>query len=153
MRAMGLRGAVRGRTFKTTRPDAAALRPPDLVDRDFSASRPHALWVADLTYVATWRGFVYVAFVIDVVARRIVGWRASSALRTDRALDALEQAIWSRAETNGLVHHSDCGGQGGFQRSSQHRPGRGGDDYTEAAFGAGRTSQVALARPTLGWAA
>ena len=111
MRAMGLRGAVRGRTFKTTRPDAAALRPPDLVDRDFSASRPHALWVADLTYVATWRGFVYVAFVIDVFARRIVGWRASSALRTDLALDALEQAIWSRAETNGLVHHSDRGGQ------------------------------------------
>lgn len=111
MRAMGLRGAVRGRTFKTTMPDAAALRPPDLVDRDFSASRPNALWVADLTYVATWRGFVYVAFVIDVFARRIVGWRASSSLRTDLALDALEQAIWSRAETNGLVHHSDRGGQ------------------------------------------
>jgi transposase InsO family protein len=111
MRAMGLRGAVRGRTFKTTMPDAAAMRPPDLVDRDFSASRPNALWVADLTYVATWRGFVYVAFVIDVFARRIVGWRASSSLRTDLALDALEQAIWSRAETNGLVHHSDRGGQ------------------------------------------
>ena len=111
MRAMGLRGAVRGRTFKTTMPDAAALRPPDLVDRDFSASRPNALWVADLTYVATWRGFVYVAFVIDVFARRIVGWRASSALRTDLALDALEQAIWSRSATEGLVHHSDRGAQ------------------------------------------
>ena len=111
MRAMGLRGAVRGRTFKTTIPDAAAMRPPDLVDRDFSASRPNELWVADLTYVATWRGFVYVAFVIDVFARRIVGWRASSALRTDLALDALEQAIWSRSATEGLVHHSDRGAQ------------------------------------------
>jgi len=111
MRSMGLQGAVRGRTFKTTIPDAAAMRPPDLVDRDFSASRPNALWVADLTYVATWRGFVYVAFVIDVFARRIVGWRASSALRTDLALDALEQAIWSRSAPEGLVHHSDRGGQ------------------------------------------
>jgi putative transposase len=111
MRAMGLQGAVRGRTFTTTIPDAAAVRPPDLVDRDFSASRPNALWVADLTYVATWRGFVYVAFVIDVFARRIVGWRASSSLRTDLALDALEQAIWARSETDGLVHHSDRGGQ------------------------------------------
>lgn len=111
MRAMGLQGAVRGRTFKTTMPGAAALRPPDLVGRDFSASRPNALWVADLTYVATWRGFVYVAFVIDVFARRIVGWRASSARRTDLALDALEQAIWSRSATEGLVHHSDRGGQ------------------------------------------
>jgi putative transposase len=87
------------------------MRPPDLVDRDFSASRPNELWVADLTYVATWRGCVYVAFVIDVFARRIVGWRVSSSLRTDLALDALEQAIWSRAETEGLVHHSDRGAQ------------------------------------------
>ena len=121
MRDMGLQGAVRGRTFKTTISDDAAMRPPDLVDRDFSASRPNELWVADLTYVATWRGFVYVAFVIDVFARRIVGWRASSALRTDLALDALEQAIWSRAATEGLVHHSDRGGQPEFNWSSQHR--------------------------------
>jgi len=111
MRAMGLQGAMRGRTFTTTIPDDAAMRPPDLVDRDFSASRPNELWVADLTYVATWRGFVYVAFVIDVFARRIVGWRVSSSLRTDLALDALEQAICSRAATAGLVHHSDRGGQ------------------------------------------
>src|SRR6266851_1183375 len=113
MRAMGLRGAVRGRTFKTTMPDAAAMRPPDLVDRDFSASRPNALWVADLTYVATWRGFVYVAFVVDVFARRIVGWRASASLRTDLALDALEQAIYDRCDTDtgDLVHHSDRGTQ------------------------------------------
>jgi len=111
MRVMGLQGAVRGRRCKTTIPDDAAMRPPDLVDRDFSANRPNELWVADLTYVATWRGFVYVAFVIDVFARRIVGWRTSSSLRTDLALDALEQAIWSRAETEGVVHHSDRGGQ------------------------------------------
>jgi putative transposase len=78
MRTMGLRGAVRGRTFKATMPDAAAMRPPDPVDCDFSTSRPNALWVADLTLVATWRGFVDVAFVIDAFARRIVGWRASS---------------------------------------------------------------------------
>jgi putative transposase len=81
------------------------------VDRNFSASRPNQLWVADLTYVATWRGFVYVAFVIDVFARMIVGWRVSSSLRTDLALDALEQAIWSRTDTEGLVHHSDRGCQ------------------------------------------
>ena len=82
--------------------------------------RPNELWVADLTYVATWRGFVYVAFVIDVFARMIVGWRASSSLRTDLALDALEQAIWSRSATEGLVHHSDRGGQPEFKWSSQH---------------------------------
>jgi putative transposase len=111
MRDLGLRGAVRGRTFKTTIPDETATRPPDLVDRDFNASRPNELWVADLTYVATWRGFAYVALVIDVFARMIVGWRVSGSLRTDLALDALEQAIWARADTDGLMHHSDRGGQ------------------------------------------
>jgi putative transposase len=111
MRDMGLQGAVRGRKFKTTIADGSLVRPPDLVDRNFTASRPNELWVADLTYVATWRGFVYVAFVIDVFARTIVGWRASSSLRTDLALDALEQAIWSRSDTEGLVHHSDRGSQ------------------------------------------
>ena len=113
IREMGLAGAVRGRRFKTTIADDTALRPLDLVDRDFTATRPNQLWVADLTYVATWRGFVYVAFVIDVFSRRIVGWRASTSLRTDLALDALEQALWDRqpdAET-GLVHHSDRGVQ------------------------------------------
>jgi transposase InsO family protein len=111
MRQMGLQGVIRGRLFKTTIPDGEALRPPDLVDRDFSATRPNELWVADLTYVATWRGFVYVAFVIDVFSRMIVGWRVSNSLRTDLALDALEQAIYSRSDTKGLVHHSDRGGQ------------------------------------------
>jgi transposase InsO family protein len=111
MSDLGLRGVVNGKTIKTTIPDHSASRPPDLVDRDFTATRPNELWVADFTYVATWRGFVYVAFVIDVFSRMIVGWRASNSPRTDLALDALEQAIFSRSETEGVVHHSDRGSQ------------------------------------------
>ena len=111
MRAMGLQGAVRGRTTTTTVPDDGAVRPLDLVNRAFTASRPNELWVADLTYVATWQGFVYVAFVIDVFSRMIVGWCASRSLRTDLALDALEQALWARPDTDQLVHHSDRGSQ------------------------------------------
>lgn len=111
MRAMGLQGAVRGKKFKTTVADDSAARPADLVKRDFSASRPNELWVADLTYVATWRGFVFVAFVIDVFARMIVGWRVSASLHTDLALDALEQALWARPGIDDLVHHSDRGVQ------------------------------------------
>jgi putative transposase len=114
MRDLGLRGTVRGRAWKiTTQSDPAATRPADLVDRQFVATRPNQLWVADFTYVATWRGFVYVAFVIDVFARRIVGWRVSASLRTDFVLDALEQAIYDRraAGVTDLVHHSDRGTQ------------------------------------------
>ena len=114
MRRLGLRGAVRGRQFKrTTIADPTAARPADLVTRQFTATRPNQLWVADLTYVATWRGFVYVAFVIDVFSRRIVGWRASNSLRSDLALDALEQALYARPLGNAerLVHHSDRGVQ------------------------------------------
>ncbi len=114
MRAMGLAGAVRGRAWKITTQSQPALdRPADLVDRTFEATRPNQLWVADFTYVATWAGFVYVAFVIDVFARRIVGWRVSSSMRTDFVLDALEQAIYARGGTMpaGLVHHSDQGTQ------------------------------------------
>lgn len=113
MRDLGLRGVVRGRQCRTTIPEDVAARPADLVERQFTATRPNQLWVSDLTYVATWRGFVYVAFVIDVFARRIVGWRASSSLRSDLVLDALEQALWDRqdAGTAGLVHHSDRGTQ------------------------------------------
>jgi len=112
MRLMGLRGAVRGRAFKvTTEADPTALRPPDLVERRFEASRPNQLWVADITYVATWAGFVYVAFVIDVFSRRIVGWRVSKSLRSDLALDALEQALHARPGAGGVVHHSDRGTQ------------------------------------------
>jgi putative transposase len=111
MRGMGLQGVIRGRTFKTTIPDESAARPADLVNRDFTATRPNQLWVADLTYVATWRGFVYVAFVIDVFSRRIVGWRVSNSLKSDLALDALEQALYDRPKSEGLVHHSDRGVQ------------------------------------------
>ncbi len=123
MKEMGLEGVVRGRAFTTTtRSGDGAERPLDLIDRDFAAERPNQLWVSDLTYVATWRGFVYVAFVIDAFARRIVGWRVSSSLWSDLALDALEQAICERQDerADGLIHHSDRGGQGGFKRSSQH---------------------------------
>ena len=112
MGELGLEGVHRGKAHKTTTPEAAATRPADLVERDFSASRPNQLWVADLTYVATWSGFVYVAFVIDAFSRFIVGWQAARSLRTDLALDALEMAIWSRrGDLEGLVHHSDRGSQ------------------------------------------
>jgi putative transposase len=111
MRSLGLQGAVRGKGRRTTVGDEAAHRPADLVQRQFTAARPNQLWVADFTYVATWSGFVYVAFVIDVFARRIVGWRVARSMRTDLVLDALEQALWSRADTDGLVHHSDRGSQ------------------------------------------
>lgn len=111
MRNMGLQGAVRGRKYRTTTPDNTAPRPADLVQRDFTATRPNQLWVSDLTYVATWSGFVYVAFVIDAFSRTIVGWRASGSLRTGLALDALEQALYARPLMGGLVHHSDRGVQ------------------------------------------
>ena len=111
MRAMGLQGVVRGRRVKTTIPDDQAERPMDLVKRDFTASRPNQLWLADITYVATWRGFVYVAFITDAFSRKIVGWRVSNSLRSDLALDALEQALHARSGLEGLVHHSDRGVQ------------------------------------------
>ena len=111
MGMLGLQGAVRGKPCRTTVSDAAVGRPADLVKRQFTATRPNQLWVADITYVATWVGFVYVAFVIDVFARRIVGWRVANTLRTELVLDALEQALWSRTATEGLVHHSDRGCQ------------------------------------------
>ena len=112
MRQLGLQGATRGRRFKvTTIADPAASRPADLVGRDFAVTQPNRLWVADLTYVATWRGFAYVAFVLDAFSRLIAGWKASSTLRSDLALDALEQALWARSPGGRLVHHSDRGVQ------------------------------------------
>jgi putative transposase len=110
-KSMGLHGVVRGRRVTTTVPEPLAHRPQDLVQRDFTATRPNQLWVSDLTYVPTWRGFVYVAFVTDAFSRRIVGWRATTTLRTDLALDALEQALYDRALDGPLVHHSDRGSQ------------------------------------------
>jgi transposase InsO family protein len=112
MSGLGLRGVRRGAFKVTTTSDGNALRPADLVERDFRASRPNQLWVADITYVATWSGFAYVAFVTDVFSRRIVGWRVSRSLRSDLALDALEMALWARGKNaDGLVHHSDRGSQ------------------------------------------
>jgi len=125
MKANGLRGVRRGRQFVTTRPDPTAVRPPDLVRRAFGAARPNELWVVDFTYVATWSGTVFTAFVSDVFSRRIVGWRTAASMPTELPLDALEMALWVRAragqDIDGVVHHSDAGSQLGFNRWSQHR--------------------------------
>ena len=151
MRKAGLEGVVRGKRVRTTIPaDLSSERPLDLVQRVFRAERPNQLWVADFTYVATWRGMVYVAFVIDAFSRRIVGWRASSSMRTDLALDALEQALHDR-ETDErvnerLIHHSDRGTQGEFNRSSQHLTGGSCDGQEKEAVGSRRTWRPALAR-------
>ena len=112
MRLRGLAGARRGKKVRTTVPDAKAACPLDRVNRQFKAQRPNELWVADFTYVSTWQGFVYVAFVIDVYARRIVGWRVSKTMHADFVLDALEQALYARQpDRDRLVHHSDRGSQ------------------------------------------
>ena len=113
MRRMSLRGVRRGKAVRTTVADPKRPCPLDKVNRQFKASRPNQLWVSDFTYVSTWQGWLYVAFVIDVFARRIVGWRVSSSMRTDFVLDALEQALWARQpeRDSSLVHHSDRGSQ------------------------------------------
>jgi len=113
MAQMGLAGRVRGRTKRTTIAADVAARPGDLVERQFRATAPNQLWIADITYVATWNGFAYTAFVTDVFSRRIIGWRTSTTLRADLALDALEMALWTRSndDLGGLVHHSDRGVQ------------------------------------------
>jgi putative transposase len=115
MRAAGLRGVRRDKGFVTTRADSAAVRPADLVKRNFAASRPNELWVVDFTYVATWSGTVFSAFVSDVFSRRIVGWRTKATMPTELPLDALEMALWTRHQADelldGLIHHSDAGRQ------------------------------------------
>ena len=137
MKRLGLQGVRRGKVVRTTISDMKAPCPLDRVNRQFKAERPNQLWVSDFTYVSTWQGWLYVAFVIDVYARRIVGWRVSTSMHTDFVLDALEQALYARQpERDGaLIHHSDRGSQGGFNRSLQHlQPGgvygatRGMDD-------------------------
>ena len=142
MRAEGLRGIPREKTRKTTIGDGAETeRPEDLVKRTFVATAPNQLWVADLTYVRTHAGWTYVAFVLDVFSRRVVGWQVSTSLRTDLALDALDMGLWSRQragqDVTGLTHHSDRGVQGGFDRSSQHLD-RGGVQGWRQETGAGR---------------
>jgi putative transposase len=123
MRDLGIRGVVRGKIVRTTFPDEAATRPADLADRQFHATAPNRLWVADLTYVKTHAGFVYVAFIVDVFSRYVVGWQASRSLRTDLALDALEMAIWARRgeHLDGLIH---LGPRRAISRDSVHRAPR-----------------------------
>jgi transposase InsO family protein len=113
MKRLGLQGVRRGKVVRTTVPDTAVPCPLDRVQRQFQADRPNQLWVSDFTYVSTWQGWLYVAFVIDVFARRIVGWRVSSAMRTDFVLEALEQALYDRQpeRSDALIHHSDRGSQ------------------------------------------
>jgi len=125
MRQLGLAAARRGKRRRTTVPDPAAARPADLVSRRFSPPAPNRLWVADFTYVPTWSGMVYVAFVIDAYSRRILGWRVATSMHAALVLDALEQAIWTRqrdgtGDLAGLICHNDAGSQGGFNWSSQH---------------------------------
>ena len=128
MKQLGLHGVRRGRRCITTIPDDTAHKPLDLVQRQFKAIRPNQLWVADITYVATWSGFVYVAFVVDVFSRYIVGWRVLKHMQTDLILDALEQALWLRGKPKGVIHHSD--------RGSQYLSIRYTERLTEAGFNA-----------------
>lgn len=124
MRAQGLQGVRRGKRLRTTVPDDAAVRPLDRVNRQFRADRPNQLWVSDFTDVSTWRGWLYVAFVIDVYVRRIVGWRVSKSMTTDCVLDALERALYARQPGNvgSLTHHSNRGSQYVSIRYSERRP-------------------------------
>jgi len=140
MAQLGIAGVRRGKRCVTTISSDLAARPLDLVQRQFTADQPNQLWVADITYVATWSGFVYVAFVIDVFSRWIVGWRVLKSMQTDLVLDALEQALWARGKPRGVTHHSDRGSQylsiryserlaeAGFQASV----GSVGDSYDNA---------------------
>ena len=122
MRELGIRGATRSKTTVTTHSDRNSPRAPDLVNRHFKASRPNQLWVCDFTYVATWSGFAYTAFVTDVYSRMIVGWRTASTMTADLVTDALEMAIFSRRRQllRGVIAHSDAGSQLGLKESSQH---------------------------------
>jgi putative transposase len=151
MRQAGLQGARRGRRFVTTKPDRSAERPPDRVNRDFTADAPNRLWIVDFTYVATWSGMAFTAFVSDVFSRRIVGWRTSCSMPTELPLDALEMALWTRdraghtdpdGRLEGLIHHSDAGSQGGFNWSSQHLD-RGGVHGQTSGVDAGVDGQGA----------
>ena len=151
MRDLHLRGVVRGKARRTTIPDTAAERPRDLVKRRFSAVAPNRLWVADLTYVRTWSGFVYVAFVTDAYSRRIVGWHASRSLRSDLAINALEQAVWERnragAGLHGLVHHSDRGAQ---YLSIRYTERLAANDTVASVRSRGDSYDNALAEATIG---
>jgi putative transposase len=158
MREHGLVGVRRGRKApRTTTPDATEARPPDLVNRDFTATAPDQLWLSDITYVPTWEGFVYVALVTDAFSRRIVGWQTADHLRTDLPLDALEMAVWNRRVRDGqTVHHSDAGSQGRFNWSSQHLDTGGADGQASGldegvdGQGAAEAAREAVASPRCG---
>jgi putative transposase len=128
MREQGIRGASRAKKHFTTKADPSAVRAPDLVNRNFTASRPDALWVADFTYCSTWSGIVYVAFIIDVFSRRLVGWKAARSMTANLVIDALNMAAWTRRHTtiDGLICHTDAGSQGEIKWSSQHLDSGGG---------------------------
>jgi putative transposase len=149
MRQLGIQGVNRSKKVRTTRPDERAARHPDLVDRQFVADRPNALWVTDLTFVPTWSGVAYVCFIVDAYSRMIVGWRCASNMRTEMVLDALEMARWSRGTVlEGLVCHSDAGSQAVFKRSSQHPDLRGCDGKVRGVgAGADGTAADVLAGP------
>ena len=150
MRANGLVGVRRGRPFITTRPDPRADRPADLVKRNFRADRPNQLWVVDFTYVPTWSGTVFTAFVTDVFPRRIVGWRTKATMPTDLLLDALEMALWTRTQADqlvdGLIHHSDAGSQGEINRSSQHLDDGGERWFDDSRWWTGRFGRRCVRR-------
>jgi putative transposase len=147
MRELGLGGAVRGKVKRTTIADPQAPRAGDLVERHFDPPAPNRLWVADFTYVSTWSGWVYVAFVIDSYSRRILGWRTATSMSARLVLDAVEHAIWTRARDGvtdlaGLIHHHDRGAQGAFNWSWQHLD-RGGVDGKATWVERGVDGQVA----------
>ena len=145
MADLGLQGVIRGKPVRTTVQNKAAPCPLDHVNRVFHAPAPNRLWLSDFTYVPTWSGFVYVAFVIDAYARRIVGWRVSRTAHAGFILDALEQALHERrpAHKAGLVHHSDRGAQGGFKWSSQHHDFGGVcDENWTTPLGSGLASHI-----------
>ncbi len=160
MRELGLQGVRRGRRVRTTLPEEPAIRPADLVERDFHAGRPNEMWVADITYVPTWSGFCYAAFVIDVYSRMLVGWSLAAHLRSSLAIEALEMAIWHRDERlDGLIHHSDRGSQYLSIRYSERLAEEGavtsvgscGDSYdnamAESVIGLYKTELIAPRRP------
>ena len=149
MSTAGLYGASRRRWVTTTVRDRAAKPAPDLIERNFTATAPNRLWVADLSYIPTWAGFLYLAVVLDAFSRKIVGWAMETHLRTELVLAALNMALGQRRPAE-VIHHSDHGSQCEFKRSSQHLDRRNCDDYSKAPFGLVRASTVAVAGPASG---
>ena len=147
MKAAGIAGVSRRKSARTTARDERLRPASDLVDRNFHADEPNRLWVADITYVPTWAGFLYLAVVLDAFSRRIVGWAMGHDLKAQLVLDAMNMALTQRRPV-AVIHHSDQGSQGEFKRSSQHLDGGGCDEQTEAALGSGRTSAFVLAGKT-----